>query len=210
MNLSKQQKNADMAGLYLNALIKTAMGSKIKGLESLLDADIDTRKRMIFYGVKVINYGLVEPKNHDEAVERFQFVCLVKNLIGTLTPSEFMTIFPIDKIYDGERWQMKDYYYTMEYIDGIGLNTPIGENATEFLWEYTNFSVNIFTVKTISIMDDINRFELKPPLWESLFSSISKKVHKDNLGNLFMIDESGKTSKLSEKKRLPSYLKVIK
>jgi len=55
--------------------------------------------------------------------------------LGWLTPSEFMTISPIEKEYNGHKWGFKDYFYTRDYINTLDPSKPIGqEEALHFIW----------------------------------------------------------------------------
>ncbi len=111
--------------MYLNALSRT-----LEGLKTYDDCDKDTVKKIVFYGVKSI-ITKSKPTTYDEAMHDFQLISVVKGLVGKLTPREFMTIFPINKKFDGDKYQMKDYFSTMESIEEIGMDTVIGEDATE-------------------------------------------------------------------------------
>ena len=42
---------------------------------------------------------------------------------------------------------MKDYFFTMNSAKEIGMDTPIGENILEFLYDYTNWDINMFYVE---------------------------------------------------------------
>jgi hypothetical protein len=58
--------------------------------------------------------------------------------MSQLTPREFMNIFPIDKTYDGERFECKDYFYTIKIVRALDQDAPIGDKLDDLLWEYMN------------------------------------------------------------------------
>src|SRR5699024_10027662 len=93
--------------------------------------------RNIFYGVKLIN-SLPEAIIHDEAVSNFNFASAIKQIMGLVTPKEFMNIFPIDKDFKDYKYEMKDYFYTRDYINQLDQDKPIGDKVPEFTWEYQN------------------------------------------------------------------------
>jgi hypothetical protein len=58
-------------------------------------------------------------------------VQVILSSIGSLKPAELVNIFPIEKTYDGDRWGVKDYFYTRDYLNTLDPDKPIGENALD-------------------------------------------------------------------------------
>jgi hypothetical protein len=131
--------------------------------------------------------------------------------MSNLTPNEFINIFPITKDYDGNRWQSKDYFYTMDYIRQMNSNEPIGEKINEFLWEYHNWNISMFVVNMMSIASDLRRLDTGKGIMEEFCDENNIKtytLHTNNQGKQFLIDnETGKKTKV---KRSAKHLKVIK
>ncbi|WP_289891448.1 hypothetical protein [Virgibacillus pantothenticus] len=50
-----------------------------------------------------------EKREYDEISSAFQIANAIQDTTGKLTPKEFMNIFPIDKEFDGDKYEMKDY-----------------------------------------------------------------------------------------------------
>ncbi|PEH48931.1 hypothetical protein [Enterococcus faecium] len=116
-----------------------------------LDDDRTTKtkiKQIVFYGVKC--YGRWNDSKGIELKSKMGEIFQIIELIEALTPREFMQIFPLAKDYDGQRWETKDYFYTMDYLEMLGMDEPIGENVFEFLMEYWNTDVMLFTLKATS------------------------------------------------------------
>lgn len=65
--------------------------------------------------------------------------------IETLTPRELMQLFPVKKIFNGEKFGEKDYYYTMKMIRDYGIDNKI-KNAFNFLWDYENDDIRNFLI----------------------------------------------------------------
>lgn len=61
----------------------------------------------------------------------------IEQKISEMTPEEFMRLFPISKVYDGDKCGCKDYFSTIRKINELGLHKKI-ENVTDFLWDYVN------------------------------------------------------------------------
>ena len=72
------------------------------GFVNLLD-----KKRIIYFGVKMLNFSR---KNKGTTVElslnSFTLSSVIKDVMSLLTPREFENIFPIDKTYDGDKFQI--------------------------------------------------------------------------------------------------------
>ena len=127
----------------------------------------DNIKRMAFYGIKYTNTQRVDDMDTLEEAEDFhKFVMAVSEFIGRLTPNEFMNMFPITKEYDGHKWGMKDYFYTMEYINTLERDKSIKAQNIDggvmgFLWEYHNREVRMFTVKLSASTSNLQKFQVR-------------------------------------------------
>ncbi len=209
-----KKEKPNYSNMYISAFISTLQSSIDRnGLsESFEEIDFDTRKKSVFYGMKYINGIDLDIFDHGSLPNIFSLISSIKNMISTLTPREFQTIFPIDKEYDGEKYEMKDYFYTRRYIEKIGEDKPIGEDALEFLWEYTNIDVMVFEVQTLSVMSAIRRAEGGKGLMEEYLEEQGVTTHtmtEDDKGNKFLTNnDTGEVQRV--KKPKPRYLKVIK
>ena len=72
--------------------------------------------------------------------------------MGTLKPKEFMELYPIPKEYDGHKYEIKDYFYTRDYIKGLEQENPIGTEVFNLLWEYQNRDLIHFNVNFMEYM----------------------------------------------------------
>ena len=194
--------------IYLNAFQKTAKAYK----ENPNQNPKPFIKKLIIYGVKAIN-AKPEPEviTYDEAISDFQFASMILGLIGTLTPTEFINLFPIEKEYKGHKWGIKDYFYTMNYINSLNPNEPIND-ALKFIWEYTNWEITEFNVSIMKYISNLRRLQGKPSLmeeWADMNGIKTYTMYKDQKGREFLFDkESGKTIRI--KKKLPKHMKLIK
>lgn len=174
----------------------------------------DTVKKLVFYGVKIIN-GFSRKQNEtlESITKMFQFIVFINEIIGMLTPSEFVNIFPISKEYRGHKWGVKDYFYTRRYIDSLEVDKPIGagDKVLLFLWEYCNWDITEFVVESMSCISDFNRYQGEPTLAQGFAEAMGVNLyamHEDDKGNKLLIDKKGKVVKVS--KTRPEYLKVVK
>lgn len=197
---------------FINALKNAVDVCEQKGKEEFKDIDLDDRKKIIWLGVKIIGGERIESPSYDLLVNRFRLISNIQALMGTLTPGEFQTIFPIDKEYDGEKYQTKDYFYTKDFIEKFGENKVIGNEVTEFLWEYQNRTTCKFLIKTMTTMSAIRRAEGQKGLAEEFFEERGVTTYtltKDDKGNKFLTNnDTGEVEKV--KKPVPRYMKVVK
>ena len=206
---TKKQNTINKNDLYYKAYCRVLQDRNTDWLIKL--------KRIIFYGVKVINtLGKSDTLTPDEVEEDteyyFNLANTIINFMALLTPVELINIFPIDKEYDGNKCETKDYFYSMDYLKGIGLDKPIGEEIMNLLWEYCNNDIRMFNVNVMSFMSNIRRLQGEPGImeeWAAGNGIRTNTMFTDSSGKQYLHDgETGKTMKV--KKPKPRYLKVIK
>ena len=120
---------------------------------------LETRK-LIYYGVKYLGSGYVfNPLKLEHTFNSFDLVLMA---LDTITPRKLMQIFPIDKKYDGHKWESKDYYSTIEAMKEFGMDRKIGTaqgQAFDFLWDYMNHDVMMFVVRFMSVLTDMSKLK---------------------------------------------------
>lgn len=216
--LSKEEKQRK--GSFVNNHLKRgAQMSKyslyLKAFRNVLykhiesSKDMDSIKQIVFYGVKMFNDS---PKamSYGEAFYNFQLASYIQKLTSLLTPKDFMNIFPIEKDFKGYKCETKDYFYTMDYINKLDQDKPIGEEITEFFWEYQNWEITLFNVHILNLMSDVRRYEGKTSLaeeWSVMNGIQTYTLHKDNKGIEFLIDKEGKATRVQKPK--PKHLKLV-
>jgi len=105
-----------------------------------------------------IKLGVDEPKTLKENQYRFQLIDNIFGVLGCLTLRNFVNTFPIDKTYDGEKWQCKDYFSTMEVLSNMDWDKPIGRNElSELLWDYENTDLRHAYIEFTTAMSAIYR-----------------------------------------------------
>lgn len=206
----KTRRNEAMYGLYLKAFHRTAHAYADNPEQ---DPALYIKK-LIYYGVRMVNtrsepeYITYERSNHD-----FQFAETIQALIGTLTPGEFVTLFPIAKEFDGHRYQTKDYFYTRDYLRALQADKPISDSVPviEFLWAYHNWEISRYVVNVFGYIDNLRRLEGQPSMMEEFCAKHGIKsytMYTDTRGKKFVVDrESGKSFRVKE--RRPRHLKTV-
>lgn len=90
-------------------------------------------KKLVLCYVKNINATNLDILDYELLVNTFNTISWINDLMGTITPDEFKTIFPIAKKYG-----VKDYFYTKKGIEEFGVDKVSGEEMKRFHWDYHN------------------------------------------------------------------------
>lgn len=150
--------------------------------------DIDTQRHV---------YWLIKNASHVHKwswEDRKTWLECVNCLTGCLTPSLFNQIFPIKKDYNGQKWGIKDYFSTKNYIEEeIGWDNQI-KNGLEFLYEYDNDDVLQASLVTMDVINSISRRQTG----ESVF----ERFAKENGIQLYTVDNDGNTEPYNPNSKL--------
>lgn len=203
-----KKKEIDYCTIYSSLLIK-ATNERVQQLAETGSCDKDTLKKIALFGVKFVNQ-LKNIDSHEGLLAKFKLIGEVKEVISELTPRELMTVFPISKEYKGKKHGTKDYFSTMKAVNEIGIDTKIGDDVSELLFEYHDWNdVFEFVVTSMTTMSGIRRNETGKGLFEEVFPDIKTyTMHETNDGKKIIVDnETGQTSEVKQPR--PRYLKVI-
>lgn len=179
---------------------------------------------LVFMGVKsYLTNRETQPKTLETLEARFSGMELLKSFMTMLTPDQFINTFPIRKEYDGDKYESKDYFFTIDMVRKLEPSKPIGSKIDDFLWDYMNFDISIFQVELFSVVDDIARAQGMPSALERMSADLGMPIYYSDskrkymtgpiqvkkIGNEYSYDEkNAKTVKI--KKPIPHYLKVVK
>lgn len=159
---------------YYTALEKSCTGrsGKIKDLPQ------DELAKIGFAGIKYIctmrdvtrentRLGIDEGRTLAEEQIRFRVIDGIFTILGCLTLRNFVNTFPIDKTYDGEKWQCKDYFSTMEVLSKMDWDKPIGrDELSELLWDYYNADLRHAYIEFTTAMSAIYRAQTSKGIME--------------------------------------------
>ena len=206
-----KREKPDYARLYINAYAQ-ALQKLIQYPDDEKEYQRDIIKQIVFCSVKYINSSKQDSQDYDTTEERFSLINRINAFIGYLTPNELLQVFPLHKRYDGLKYEMKDYFYSMDAIREHGGDKPIGETILEFLWDYTNLDIELFVVESMCVLSDLRRFDGHLGLMEEF--AIDKgmplsTIRTDSQGRMFLTDgKTGKVQRVYRKK--PHYLKIAR
>ncbi|CUB59053.1 hypothetical protein BN2127_JRS10_04752 [Bacillus subtilis] len=161
--------------------------------------------------MRFIRYTKSDTSNYEYLKDKLQLIGYLQELMKKITPREFINMFPITKSYDGDKWEAKDYFFTINRAKEIGMDTPIGENILEFLYDYENWDITCFTISSMTIMSRLRRAGGKKSLAEEFFEDAGMDtytMHTDLQGKQKLTNNrTGETQEI--KKSRPRYLKPV-
>ena len=192
------QKYSDLFHYHMNQILYTN--------------SIDNLKQSIYYGVQYIKLWL--KYNSDPTPENVQYVfqeiCLIEECICLLTYEQFINIFPPTKEYDGKKYGSKDYWFTKEYLEQYDLKTEIYDSST-FLMDYYNHDIVSYNISKYMICDKLRRLEGQPSILETYIEEQNLPIETYTYNKTTKTMKNKKTGKkVGAKRKIPSYLKVVK
>lgn len=139
---------------------------------------------------------------------------LYKSLLSQLTYREFCEIYPIEKRFDGDKTETRDYYSTKEFLSTVNLDSTIGskEKVMDLFWDYSNWELLDVASASMSATSDMGEQLLGINISEALFTREENYAH-DSKGNMIGVTEDGKTVKVPSfwnNKRYQTNLRVVK
>lgn len=114
--------------------------------------------------------GIDGGRTLEEEQVRFAVIDSIFTILGCLTLRNFVTTFPIDKDYDGAKWECKDYFYTMDILKKMDWDKPIGrDELSELLWDYENEGLRHAYMEYTSAMSAIYKAQTGKGIMEKFF-----------------------------------------
>ncbi|QWU15708.1 hypothetical protein SAMN04487895_12756 [Paenibacillus sophorae] len=163
----------------------------------------------ILYGVRLANRERDGASTLEGIRHRLTLFEGVMACMTLITPRRLVQVFPIAKFYDGERWQIKDYFTTVKMIEEHGWDKPISD-PHHFIWDYGNWEMGEFLVRYMSLMSDMRRAQGQPGIMEEWLADKGVPMytmHTDPSGRQFMVDPNGRSFPV--RKPRPKHLKIV-
>lgn len=202
--------------------------NKLKEIYSRIYLNTSDPKKFVFFYIKYISKfthdiikELDQIKDIDEYISQvykiWQNIEFVDMCISGFSLAVFMNLFPIDKFYSNPKFQMKDYYSTMEFIENNwdseeSLYTEmIGEREPWLLNEYGNNDIINFQVFKMMLLyrTEIAMGE-KPTMDQWLEDNNVTKLTKIDDG-VFLDNSTGEILREQKPKtKIPPHIRVIK
>ena len=171
-------------------------------------------QKCIWGGVKYFSRFKYNIDDYEELIKAFMNYEYIKDVMRLITFKQFINLFPIEKSFDGYKWECKDYWSTMDYLKDFDLNDFIGENVDELLSNYYNSDIINFCVMQMLVYDRIARMQGNLGLMEQFLNEVDPEcnVHMYTYHEKegYMYDtNTGKTFKVSKPKK-KTHLKLVK
>lgn len=201
---------------YHNAICKTMEENEGKKIEDFPQEDL---MKIALSGVKHVisvleirrenaRIGTDYTKTLEESQATFDLIDTLFSVMGCLTVKNFVTIFPITKEYDGEKWQSKDYFYTIDVLSKMDWDKPIGrDNMYDLLWDYQNDDLREVCVEFTCAMSAIYRSQTGKGITEEWCDDLGIPTYSvDNINGIMRDNQTGKVMKIKKK----SHIQVVK
>lgn len=202
---------------YRNSILQAAQKNKdIKLIADYPQSDI---MKIAFSGIKYIcslrdvrresqRLGTEYRQSLEEAQATFQLIDAIFTVCGCLTLRNFVTTFPIDKTYDGAKWECKDYFYTMDVLSKMDWDKPIGrDELSELLWDYENTDLRHAYVEFTTAMSAIYRAQTGKGIAEKFFEERGVPVYTMDKETGIM--KNNQTGDIIKPKKV-SHLQIVK
>ena len=202
---------------YRNSVLHAAQKNKnIKLIADYPQADI---MKIALSGIKYIcswrdvrrenkRLGVEHHQTLEEAQITFQQIDAIFTVCGYLTLRNFVTTFPIDKTYDGEKWECKDYFSTMEVLDKMDWDKPIGrDELSELLWDYDNADLRHAYVEFTTAMSAIYRAQTGKGIAETWLGDLGIPTYTEDRETGIM--KNNQTGDIMKPKKV-SHLQSVK
>lgn len=180
----------------------------------------DELMKVALCGVKYINYAIdIDAINHRldstyqtpfEVKENgFNLIDALYGIIGRIKLNNLIKIFPIDKTYDGDKWNCKDYFFTMDVLKEKGLDDAVGrDDVFDLMWDYENRELRKLTVFYMSCMSAMYKQQTGVGMAEKFCEDNGIGTYTIDKENGLLIDnQSGEIAKMSNK---PSFMQIVK
>lgn len=162
----------------------------------------DEKLRAFYYLSKYI----VCKGNKCDSKSDFNLTLLDESFLKGVSTKRFIQFFPIRKRYDGAKYEVKDYYSTIEAVKRHGDTI---QDVYEFLWDYFNTHISFYVVRKTCLMSSIREVETGQSLFEDL--GMKPMYLREFEGKKVMYNpETQKTLPVKENRKRPKWIKLIK
>lgn len=201
---------------YHNAICKTMEENEGKKIADFPQEDL---MKIALSGVKHVisvleirrenvKIGADYTKTLEESQATFDLIDALFSVMGCIKLRNFVTIFPITKEYDGEKWQSKDYFFTMDVLSKMDWDKPIGRDKVyDLLWDYQNDDLREVCVEFTCAMSAVYRSQTGKGIAEEWCDDLGiPTCSVDNENGIMRDNQTGKVMKIKKK----SHIQIVK
>lgn len=176
--------------------------------------------KIAFAGIKYVNaiceirrenarMGTDYKQSLEESKEMFNMIDAIFSVMGYITLKNLVITFPVEKDFDGHKWECKDYFYTMEELSKLDWDKPVGRDyISELLWDYENDDLRCAYMEYMTSMSAMHREQTGKGIMETWLEkqNIPSYTFNDEIG-VMQNRQTGEITKISTK---PSHLQIVK
>lgn len=157
---------------------------------------------------KCLGTGYIRSLEESKAI--FDLIDSLFNIIGRMTVGSLVIAFPIDKDFEGHKWECKDYFYTRDIIDKMDNGKPIGrETLSELLWDYMNRDLRNLYVLYMSVTSDLYKAKNGVSMMEQFFMDHNLNVPSYSINDDIGLMKNRQTGEIIKLDKRKSNLTVI-
>lgn len=197
---------------YHNSIIKALSDNKGKQIADYPQEDL---MKIALSGIKYINLvrkirrenervGTDYKQSLEESQATFNLIDAIFTVMGYIKLKNLVITFPITKDFDGEKWECKDYFYTMDVLSKMDMDKPVGrDNLSDLLWDYENNDLRHAYVEFTCAMSAIYRSQTGKGIAEQFCNDIGITTYTINKETGVVMDnQTGQTTKLKSRSNL--------
>lgn len=144
----------------------------------------------------------------NESQVTFNLIDTLFMVMGHIKLKNLVTTFPITKEYDGEKWQSKDYFYTMDVLSKMDWDKPLGrDKMSDLLWDYQNTDLRNVYIEYMCATSALYRAQTGKGIAEEWADDMGIPTYSvDNEEGFIRDNQTGKISKLEKS----SHIQIVK
>jgi len=124
--------------------------------------------------------GIERGDNHEDVKQDFEEIENLLVFVEHMTFHDFINTFPITKTYDGNKWECKDYFYTMDELRKFNMDNRIGyEKIRKLLWDYQNPLIHDLCIEFMTTVNELQKLQGEKTLTDGLFDILNGKDPED-------------------------------
>lgn len=148
------------------------------------------------------------PEDINSIETTFNLISSIFTVMSGLNPRNFMMTFPVSKEFDGEKWCSKDYFTTMNEINKLDIDKPIGvKNMENLLWDYQNDLISGYYAEFLCTASAMRRAQGGKGIMEEWCEEMNIPTYTINKKDGYILNnQTGSISKFKQH----GNLKVVK
>lgn len=112
--------------------------------------------------------------------------------VESMTPRALLEVLPLDKRFNGSKYEEKDYFFSMKFIENYGFDRRI-ENALEFLWDYRNADIHQFMTDYMLFVNDKYWEKTGTTLGQGYMETVHHPYNAISGDEMYLISYDGET-----------------